>query len=299
MSPSRKKRCFSSSLNIHSFILSILLLISPGWILMAWCQMIILFSMCPLWPQILCKRKTISSFDIFSISSFVICSNRPHKMFLRSNIFRSNPHEFCEYDGETCIQCSNSPLSLFHDQIQYFYFCVRIRCRHNMIIICLFAVGGSLIWFAGCGIAASYLLQLHRQWTFIQEQHFPHLSCKLTRVAELINHHSYSVYSVKSKHSGTKSLADGVCLFPLSVLLFRQRWRKYLDYYLLLWKLCSNSKRGLWLLSAPNLFSPISKSGNLESHDNLTITSELKGTEKSTVLERLLFHMKPSSENPR
>lgn len=43
-----------------------------------------------------------------------------------------------------------------HDQIQYFYFCVVTRCRHNMIMICLFAVGGSLISFAGCGIAASY-----------------------------------------------------------------------------------------------------------------------------------------------
>lgn len=61
---------------------------------------------------ILCKRKMISSFDILSVSSFVFAAARPHEMFLRSNIFWSNSPECCWFDGQTCIQCSNSPLSL-------------------------------------------------------------------------------------------------------------------------------------------------------------------------------------------
>lgn len=65
-------------------------------------------------------------------------------------------------------------------------------------------------------------------------QHVSHLSCKQRRVAKLINHHSYSVYSIKSKGSGAESLADGKCSLPLLGLLLRQRWRKYLDYYWLL-----------------------------------------------------------------
>lgn len=148
-------------------------LVSPGWISLV-------FSICPPWPQILCRRKIINSFDILSVSTFVFAA-AAHVKCSSGQVFSDQTLvTFASLTEEHVFGALTLPSRSAHDQTLYFYFCVITRFRHNMIMICVFAGGGSLIWFAGCGIALSYWLRLHLRWMLIQDQHVPHLSCKHT-----------------------------------------------------------------------------------------------------------------------
>lgn len=171
---------------------------ASGWILVVWYQKIIWFSMWPLWPQILCKRKMISSFDILSVSLFVFAAARPHEMFLRSNFIWSNPHEFCWLDGETCILCPNSPLSLCSWSNPVFLFLCNNKMQaqyDNDVFICHRWEADMICWLWLQVIDYSCISgePLSRSSTSC--------ACPANKqVAKLINHHSYSLYSIKNNH---------------------------------------------------------------------------------------------------
>lgn len=153
---------FSSPLIIHSVISPV---IHFTW--MSLCADIrgFLFSTCPpATSELVEEKKRSVFFNLSSVSSFV--SNSPPTWTVPrvKYLLIKNPHAFSWV--VFCVEKNQNMFSvgtLFSRHSTKFHISISVsRCRPNMIMMCLLACRWEpLIWFAGCGFAASYWLQPH------------------------------------------------------------------------------------------------------------------------------------------